>query len=1449
MSTPASEQSVFLHAIGLGSAAERGAYLDDVCRDNPGLRAELDALLAAHDRLGGREPGATASFAAGDVPATSARTVELGSGTVLAGRYKLVERIGEGGMGEVWMAQQTEPVKRMVAVKLIKPGMDSRTVLVRFEAERQALALMDHPNIATVLDGGTTPEGQPYFVMELVKGVPITTFCDDRRLTPRERLALFVPVCQAVQHAHQKGVIHRDIKPSNVLVALYDDRPVPKVIDFGVAKATGPALTDRTLHTGFGAVVGTLEYMSPEQAGFNQLDADTRSDVYSLGVLLYELLAGSPPFARKELEKAGVLEMLRVIREQEPSRPSAKLSTSDGLPSLAASRGTEPARLTKLVRGELDWIVMKCLEKDRGRRYETANAFAADLQRYLADEPVLACPPSPAYRFRKFARRNTRALATAAVVGVVLLAAVGAVAGAYGWAARDRAGRIAAADLRATLALDEAGRHRDQRRWEAALAAVARADSLLAGGGSEELRRGAGELRRDLEMVIRLERIRDEVMSGFGYEGETKHDVTRADAEYRRAFADFGIAIDELPFHEAAHRLGSRGAATEFAAALDSWALARSLSGSDHWKSLLALAKAVDPDDTRCRLRDAWERRDRTALQTMAASEPVLRQPAHTLYLLGVALREVGNLDGGIAFLRKAQQRHPDDFWINIQLVHYYAWEVKPSPRAEVNRYAAAANAVRKQSAAPYRYLANQLLTAGKLDEAVAANREAVRLKPDYWAAHYNLGVALKRQGQRDEAIAAHREAARLMPTWSWPHAALASALSEKGDTAGAEAAIREALRLGPDEASVHHGVGVALANLKRLDEAIVHFRRAVELDSKDAKMHCDLGTSLLNQEKLDEAVGCFEKAIELDPKNAKAHLNLGRAKDRQGKKDEALACFKRTIELDPKDSRVHIGLGNLVLDRGKVSEAIECYRRAAELDPRSGAPHLGLGNAYRGQGRPEEALAAYRKAIGIDPGYAAAHNGIGNVLHDQGKLSDAIAAYRSAIGLDPKHAIAHNNLGNALADQGKVGEAIRCYRAAIKLDPRLAMAHSNLGNALLGQGKVADAVECYRTAIGLDANYSFALSGLGNALKAQGDTGGAIACYRKAIGLDSKNRWAYANLGAVLQAQGEMDEARACYQKVIELQPGDGDAWARRHQVYVSLKQYDQALAEYSRAIERNPADPLAWQYRHGLYQELKQFDKAVVVYSEAIKLKPGDTLAIHYRAAAYRGLEQSDKALDDYSKIIDLKPDDAQGWNVRGSLYEHLKQNDRAISDYSKAIQLKPNYWSALANRSRVYANLKLWDKAIADKTSMLRLQPKKSGNELAWLLATCPDKKFRNPARAVELAKAAVELQPKYGPWWNTLGVAQYRAGDWNACLAALHKSMELREGGDSFDWFFLAMAHWQLNDRPEARRRYDKAVEWMDKNKLDDEELRQFRAEAEKLMGIERPEVAPLPRPKP
>jgi eukaryotic-like serine/threonine-protein kinase len=432
------ERDIFLSALEIVDPAKRAEWLEAQCGNNAELRKRVDELIQGHNAAGAflDQPAAPEMTGAYN---PSPKRAELAAGDIFAGRYKIRERLGEGGMGVVYVAEQTQPVQRRVALKVIKADMSSDRLLVRFEAERQALALMDHPNIAKVFDAGVdAPQAQgrtslgfapslgvPYFVMELIKGVPITKYSDDAKLTPKQRLELFIPVCQAVQHAHQKGIIHRDLKPSNVIVGLYDGRPVPKVIDFGVAKATGTKLTDKSVYTEVGSIVGTLEYMSPEQAEFNNLDIDTRSDIYALGVLLYELLTGTVPFSRKELQSHGFAEMLRIIKEVEPQKPSTRLSGSGSLPSLAACRHTEPKKLSRLFRGELDWMVMKALEKDRSRRYETANGFAMDIQRYLADEPVLAGPPSATYRMKKFVKRNKAQVVAAGLVLLTLLGGIG----------------------------------------------------------------------------------------------------------------------------------------------------------------------------------------------------------------------------------------------------------------------------------------------------------------------------------------------------------------------------------------------------------------------------------------------------------------------------------------------------------------------------------------------------------------------------------------------------------------------------------------------------------------------------------------------------------------------------------------------------------------------------------------------------------------------------------------------------------------------------------------------------------------------------------------------------------------------------------------------------------------------------------------------------------------
>ena len=379
--------------------------------DDPGLDdLQWDRGLAA----GFARPDATETLSLGDH--------EHHANDWMGDRYRLLELIGQGGMGTVWVARQTEPVKRVVALKLIRAGMDSQSMLNRFNMERQALAMMDHPNIAKVFDGGISSKGRPYFVMELVKGLPINEYCDQARLTTRERLELLIPVCEAIHHAHQKGIIHRDIKPNNVIVGLYGDKPIPKVIDFGVAKSI-EALHDGSYVTHFGMIVGTPEYMSPEQATLNNQDIDTRSDIYSLGALLYDLLAGAPPFSKKELQQAGILEVLKAIREREPLRPSQKLSTDQRRATIAVARRCEPASLIKQLQGDLDWIIMKSMEKDRARRYGSAQDLARDITRFLRNDPIEARPPSRSYRIQKFIVRHLGQVILATCFVAILMAA------------------------------------------------------------------------------------------------------------------------------------------------------------------------------------------------------------------------------------------------------------------------------------------------------------------------------------------------------------------------------------------------------------------------------------------------------------------------------------------------------------------------------------------------------------------------------------------------------------------------------------------------------------------------------------------------------------------------------------------------------------------------------------------------------------------------------------------------------------------------------------------------------------------------------------------------------------------------------------------------------------------------------------------------------------------
>ena len=752
-------KSIFLNALEIAAAEERRAYLEAQCGADLDLRREVEELLRHQEQVG--------VFLESHAPGidSSQEPIREAAGTVI-GPYKLLQEIGEGGMGVVFMAEQTRPVERKVALKVIKPGMDTRHVIARFEAERQALALMDHVNIARVLDAGATPEsplgrgggGRPYFVMELVHGVPITQYCDDNRLTPRQRLELFVPVCHAIQHAHQKGIIHRDVKPSNILITLYDGKPVPKVIDFGVAKATEKRLTERTLFTQFGTMVGTFEYMSPEQAEMSGLGIDTRSDIYSLGVLLYELLTGSTPLSRHRLREAAYGEILRMIREEEPPRPSTRLSGSgEALASISAKRDTEPARLTKLVRGELDWIVMKTLEKDRNCRYETANGLAADVLRYLNDEPVEACPPSAGYRLRKFARRNKGPVLAASAIALSLL---GGIIGTT-------CGLVRAEEARRQETLRADGERQAKQEAEA---------------------RGA-ETQAVLEFVEKkiLAAARPE-----GQEGGLGRDVTlRRAIEAALPFVE--ESFTHQPLIEARLRrtlgvsftfLGEAGkAAEQFQTARTLYARHR---GAEHRDTLETMGNLASIFAALGRYADALELREETLALQKARLGPRHPDTLWTMSSLALSYQSLGRFADALRLLEATLELtklelgpdHADTLLCRTYLANTYASLARYTDALRLREETLALTKSKLgpdhwQTLAAMHDLANSYSESGRHAEALGLREATLALRkarlgadhPDTLASMNNLANSYAELGRHDDAVALHEETLALRKT------------------------------------------------------------------------------------------------------------------------------------------------------------------------------------------------------------------------------------------------------------------------------------------------------------------------------------------------------------------------------------------------------------------------------------------------------------------------------------------------------------------------------------------------------------------------------------------------------------------------------------------------------------------------------------------------------------
>ena len=930
-------QALFCEAIEKKSPEERRAYLDSACAGNADLRGQLEDLLDSHREARNFLGGSTPDELSPNIPLPTERP-----GTKI-GPYKLLEKIGEGGMGEVYLAEQKEPVRRKVALKVIKPGMDTQQVVARFEAERQALAMMNHPNIARVLDAGTTDAGRPYFAMELVKGAPITEFCDHQKLNTRDRLHLFITVCQAFQHAHQKGLIHRDIKPSNVMVEVHDVTAVPKVIDFGVAKAIGQPLTDRTLHTEFRQMVGTPLYMSPEQAGQSSIDVDTRSDIYSLGVLLYEILTGQTPFESETLRKVGFDEMSRIIREVDPPRPSARISTLEAraLSTVSDCRKIEPRKFSQQLRGDLDWIVMKALEKDRNRRYESASGFAADVQRYLDDEAVQACPPSAWYRFRKFARRNKAGL----VIAGLILCFLTLLGSGVGWVVRDRQARHEelARDLEARqtklnheveLALQEASAARERGLtltdnpylWEAALVAsssalkrveglAAQHEAVLEPVVKERLRALAASLQaddNDRRFVASFDGIRL-AQSQFN-PAVRELNLEFAFPTLKEAFSvHYGIEIGATPVQQVVGFILQRPKAIQehLLAALDV-SLANVPTEEPQARPWLSeVLEAADVEPWRKKARQALAAEDWPALEKLAQEAIAAKLPPTLLSRL--ALEIPRELPTCLSLSRQIQRAHPDDFWANHNLARVLHYRERPQ-LDEAIRYYTAALALRQRNPGASVNLGNALKCKGELDGAITAYRDALQEHPDYAIAHEGLGLALEKKGCLDEAIAELRETIRLR-NYVLDYIILGNMLAQKGLWDEAIAIYKQAIKLDPKHAKVHQ------------------WGRAYELGNVYNAWAWLLATAPdATARNPEEAVKLAKRALELGPQNAAYWNTLGVAQYRAGAWKEASLALQKSMELrNGGDAFDWFFIGMAHWQLGQKEEARMQYERALQ--------------------------------------------------------------------------------------------------------------------------------------------------------------------------------------------------------------------------------------------------------------------------------------------------------------------------------------------------------------------------------------------------------------------------------------------------------------------------------------------------------------------------------------
>jgi serine/threonine protein kinase/Flp pilus assembly protein TadD len=1035
----ASPSSVLAELVDrLTARVQAGEAIDwpEVARQHPEHVGELRQLWPALGALDDLSRSGSQDVS-GIAPAGAA-----GDGLVsgVLGGFRIIREVGRGGMGVVYEAEQVA-LGRRVALKVLPfaATLDPRQQQ-RFRNEARAAAGLHHTNIVPVYAVGCE-RGVHFYAMQLIDGLSLAELIAQRRsglpsegptpagaeaaaaattVPPAARATSAAPpdaayfrraaewgiqAAEALDCAHALGVVHRDVKPANLLV---DAGGRLWVTDFGLAQIQSDARLTLT-----GDLVGTLRYMSPEQALAQRVVVDHRADVYSLGATLYELLTLQPAFPSNDRQ-----ELLRQIGSEEPQAPR---------------------RINPAIPAELETIVLKAMEKNPADRYGTAQELADDLRRLLEDRPIRAQRPSLVQRARKWARRHRVAVAAALICLVVTLVAL---VGSISWILGERTarGREAEAKVLDALAAAEPALQRGNPWDPALMSATQRAEAQLSTGVvGPALRARIEQLLRDRDMLARLEEAR--LQAAGGGKGSAL-DLGGADRLYAEAFARYGLDVTALGPEKAAERLRASAVCTHLVAGLDDWAAIKDVLKPRGGARLHMAAHRADDQRWRRQLRRAIIRGDRSALEALAQDEKVLSQPPANLVLLGRTLTNLGSWAAAERLLRQVQPGYRADFWINFELASTLDRK-KPPDLAEAARFYQAALALRPHSPVVCINLGKALKEQGRLVEAEAAFRQAIELKPDYPEAHNNLGAALNAQGKSAEA---------LKP-------------------------FRKAIELKYDYPTAHRNLGGALLDLGQPDKAVVEFRKAMRLDPKDAPTRNNLGVTLLRLGKLKDAIAELREATRLDPRNATACLNLGNALEQQGHLDEAIGQYRRALGLNPKDAKAHFRLGNALKAKGDVDGAIREFRLAIASDPRDADAYANLGVALRKKGRLDDCIAAYRQAIQLGLQDAAVRNNLGDVFRAQGRWADAIAVFREAIHLKKDCAEAHCNLGLALHHQGRFVDALAALKRGHELGSRRADwrypsgqlvrqeeqyvdLDRKLSAILDGKGKPADAVE-----------------------------------------------------------------------------------------------------------------------------------------------------------------------------------------------------------------------------------------------------------------------------------------------------------------------------------------------------------------------------------------------------